>query len=68
MAINSSIILTLPTLLECSEIPDNTAEIPLPQVAQKYSHLKSIASEVSLLDPNTQILLLLGHDILRAKL
>lgn len=57
---------SLPTLIECNEIPDNRAEIPTPEVALQHPHLKSIASQIPELDPNAHILLLLGRDVLRA--
>lgn len=56
--------LSLPTLIECDEIPDNRSEIPTPEVACYHLHLKSIALEIPELDEKAQILLLLGHDIL----
>ena len=56
----------LPTLIECNEILNNRAEIPTPEVAMQHPHLRSIASQIPHLDPNTHILLLLGRDVLRA--
>ena len=55
----------LPTLLECNEVPDNRAEIPTPDAARHHTHLKRIADEIPPLDPDANILLLLGRDILR---
>ncbi|KAL2089355.1 hypothetical protein ACEWY4_014043 [Coilia grayii] len=57
---------SLPTLIECNDIPDNRAEIPTPEVALQHPHLRSIASQIPHLDPDAHILLLLGRDVLRA--
>ncbi|XP_037503363.1 uncharacterized protein LOC119378234 [Rhipicephalus sanguineus] len=58
--------LHLPPLLECNEIPDNRSEIPTPDAAQSYPHLRKIANEIPPIDSEANILLLLGRDILRA--
>ena len=63
--VNGGVSLTLPTLIECNEIPDNRSEIPTPEAARHHPHLKSIAHEIPELDENAHILLLLGRDILR---
>ena len=55
----------LPTLLECNQIPNNPSEIPTPTAALHHTHLKHIADVIPPLDPDTDILLLLGRDILR---
>lgn len=55
----------LPVLIECNELPNNRSEIPTPNAALHHPHLKSIASEIPPLDPNANILILLGRDILR---
>ncbi len=65
-AANGGISLALPTLIECDEIPDNRDEIPTPEAALHQPHLKHIAPEIPVLDPEAHILLLLGRDILRA--
>lgn len=59
------ISLTLPTLIECNDTPDNRTEIPTIEVAQNNLHLKRIASEIKKMDDNAQILMLLGCDALR---
>lgn len=56
--------LMLPTLIECNHMPDDQLEIPTPSAAQHHT-LKSIAHRIPYLDPEAQILLLLGHDILQ---
>jgi hypothetical protein len=58
--------LDLPTLIECNDIPDNRAEIPTPEVARQYTHLKDIASLIPPIDGDANISLLLGRDIIKA--
>ncbi|XP_075534522.1 uncharacterized protein LOC142568489 [Dermacentor variabilis] len=55
----------LPPLLECKAIPENRDEIPTPDAARHYPHLKSVANHIPPLE-EAGILLLLGRDILRA--
>ncbi|XP_040197421.1 uncharacterized protein LOC120930263 [Rana temporaria] len=57
--------LPLPTILECNQIPDNRSEIPTPEVAEHHPHLKRIRHLIPNLDPEAQIVLLLGRDILQ---
>lgn len=54
----------LPTLIECAHIPDDSSEIPTPEAAKHHPHLEYIAHFIPDLDPDAQILLLLGRDIL----
>nr|XP_055046841.1 uncharacterized protein LOC129432444 [Misgurnus anguillicaudatus] len=63
-SINDSASFTLPTLIECNELPDNRAEIPTPDAAWNHAHLKSVAHKIPPLDPEAEILLLLGRDII----
>ncbi|XP_056410980.1 uncharacterized protein LOC130352649 [Hyla sarda] len=56
---------TLPTLIECDEIPDDMSEIPTPEVARHHPHLVRIADQIPALDPDAAIILLLGRDILK---
>ncbi|XP_051239353.1 uncharacterized protein LOC127353832 [Dicentrarchus labrax] len=56
--------LSLPTLIECDMIPDDRAEIPAPEVAVHYPHLKPVAGKIPEIDPQAEILILLGRDIL----
>ena len=55
----------LPPLIECNEIMTNRAEIPTPEVALSHTHLKTVAPHLPKLDPDAEILLLLGRDIIR---
>lgn len=57
--------LTLPTLIECDQLPDNRAEIPTPAAVKYHSHLRSLASKIPPLDPQAEVLLLLGRDLIQ---
>lgn len=56
----------LPSLVECNEIPSIRDEIPTPEVASHYSHLQDIAGFIPPLDNQSEILLLIGRDLLEA--
>ncbi len=43
----------------------NRSEIPTPEVALAHPHLKSVAQFIPKLDPDAQILVLLGRDMIR---
>ena len=47
-------------------MPDVREEIPTPDVARYHSHLKDIASHIPPLDPQSDILLLIGRDLIEA--
>lgn len=59
--------LDLPPLTECNEIMSNRSEIPTPEVAFAHPHLKSVAQFISKLDPDAQILVLLGRDMIHVR-
>lgn len=63
--LDGSLSVPLPTLIECNHIPDDRSEIPTPAAAEHHSHLASIAHLIPELDPDAQILLLLGRDVLQ---
>ena len=46
-------------------MPDDRSELLTPEAAEHHSHLKPIAHMIPELDPDAQILLLLGWDILQ---
>ena len=52
----------LPVLTECSAIPDSREEIPTPAVARAHPHLEAIVEKIPELDPEAEILLLVGRD------
>lgn len=58
--------LNLPDIIECNYIPDSRDEIPSPECASMYGHLQDIAKEIPQIDPDVDILLLIGRDILPA--
>lgn len=55
----------LPTLIECEMIPDNRDEIPTPEIAHYYPHLRLVADKIPPLNASAHILILLGRDILQ---
>lgn len=62
---NSPVCLDLPPLIECDDIMSNRSEIPSPEVALSHAHLGPVAPHIPELDPEAQILILLGRDIIR---
>ncbi|KAM4591910.1 uncharacterized protein PAE49_019480 [Odontesthes bonariensis] len=50
---------------KCNYIPEDRSEIPTPEVARYHAHLRSIAQYIPPLDPEAQIVLLLGRDVLQ---
>ncbi|RXN03643.1 hypothetical protein ROHU_013311 [Labeo rohita] len=62
---DGKIRIKLPTLIECEMIPDDRAEIPTPEIARYFPHLRHVADKIPPLNENAQILILLGRDILR---
>jgi len=64
-SLDKSVSLHLPTLLECNQIPNIRSEIPTQDAARHFSHLRDIAHEIPSLDPDANILLLLGRDLIR---
>ncbi|XP_070402814.1 uncharacterized protein [Nothobranchius furzeri] len=65
-SLDGKVLIPLPALLECSEIPNSRAEIPTPGAALHQPHLHHIAKYIPDMDPEAEILLLLGRDVLRA--
>lgn len=56
----------LPPVLECDQIPDVRNEIPTPDVASHYPHLRDIESFIPPLNPDAKIMLLIGRDLIEA--
>lgn len=63
-SLDEEVTLSLPTLIECKQIPNNRSEIPTPQVAVQHNHLKCIAKQIPNLHPQAPIMLLLGRDLI----
>ncbi|XP_062602420.1 uncharacterized protein LOC134264140 [Saccostrea cucullata] len=57
---------SLPTLIECSAIPNNRHEIPTCDVAIHHPHLAQISSFIPPMDHTANISLLIGRDLLGA--
>ncbi|XP_022111523.1 uncharacterized protein LOC110990734, partial [Acanthaster planci] len=62
--IRGTVSLDLPVVTECSLIPDFKDEIPSPDVARAYDHLKGI--DIPEIDQNCTATLLIGRDVLEA--
>ncbi|XP_069122241.1 uncharacterized protein [Argopecten irradians] len=56
----------LPSLIECNDIPNNKEEIPIPDIAEHYSHLLDIASQIPCLHDDVPISILIGRDMIDA--
>ncbi|XP_024118967.1 uncharacterized protein LOC112140289 [Oryzias melastigma] len=64
-SIDGRIAIPLPPLIECSNIPNNRTEIPTPNDVIHQPHLQHLSKHLPELDPDAEILLLLGRDALR---
>lgn len=64
-AVNGGVRPDLPPLIECNKIITSRSEIPTPDVALAHVHLKRIAPHISKLDPDAEIMILLGRDVIR---
>ena len=53
----------LPTVTECNAIPDNKDEIPTPDIAKAFPHLRPIADQIPEYQSDAEILLLVGRDV-----
>lgn len=65
-SLDGTVRLKLPTVMECDGIPNIRTEIPTPEVAMSYPHLRGIAQHIPALDEEADILLLIGRDLLDA--
>lgn len=63
-SLDGTVNISLPSLIECNEIPNNRDEIPSPDVALCHPHLKSLAPLIPHIDPEAEIMLLLGRDVI----
>lgn len=64
-SVNGGVCLDLPPLIECDQILTDKSEVPTPEVALAHTHLRHIASHIPKLDPDAQMMILLGRDIIR---
>lgn len=62
--LDGSVSYQLPTLIECSQIPNIRDEIPTSEVAMYHSHLQDIAPCIPDIDEEADILLLIGRDLI----
>lgn len=66
-SLDSKVLISLPLLLECLEIPNNRAEIPTLSAVLRQPNLPHISKHIPELDPEAEILQLPGRDVLRAQ-
>lgn len=52
----------LATFIECNNIPCDKQEIPTPEMARRFPHLRDIANEILQFDENAEIHLLIWQD------
>ncbi|XP_072898117.1 uncharacterized protein [Hemitrygon akajei] len=64
-SLDGKVLICLPPLVECEKILNNRTEIPTPSAVLHQPHLHHIAKHIPELDPEAEILLLLGRDVLR---
>nr|XP_034311384.1 uncharacterized protein LOC117684234 [Crassostrea gigas] len=65
-SLDTAVTMDLPLLMECDDIPNETSEIPTPEVAKSYPHLLRIASSIPEFDVNSKIQLLIGRVLIEA--
>ena len=54
----------IPNILECDHIPQNRQEIPSPEFASRFDHLKKICDVIPPIDDEIAIEMILGRDII----
>ena len=54
--------LKLPTLIECNNIPEDKREIPTPEIAKQFGHLRDISEEIPPFDNEAKVQLLIGRN------
>ncbi|XP_072891311.1 uncharacterized protein [Hemitrygon akajei] len=64
-SLDGKVLICLPPLVECEKILNNRTEIPTPSAVLHQPHLHHIGKYIPELDPEAEILLLLGRDVLR---
>lgn len=62
--IDDSVVMELPTITECNEVPNGKHEIPTLDVVKYHPHIQDLP--FALMDPQAEILLLIGRDLLEA--
>ena len=65
-SLDHSVCLDVPSIIECSDIPNNREEIPSPEVVANHPHLKDLTSHILPIDLNTNIEILIGRDVISA--
>jgi hypothetical protein len=66
-SLDHSVCIDVPSIIECSDIPNNREEIPSPEVVANHPHLKDLTSHILPIDLNTNIEILIGRDVISVK-
>ena len=61
-SLDGTVCTQTPTLFECNNIPGDVSEIPTPEVAAAFEHLRPIALTLPPLNKDAEIAILLGRD------
>ena len=61
-SVDGIVHLLFPELTEGNAIPCNSSDIPTPEVARLYSHIRPVTEMFPKPDPEATILLLVGRD------
>lgn len=56
-------VFSLPNVLECNGIPQDTSEIPTPEIADAHPHLRRLAKKIPPFNSSANISLLIGRDV-----
>ena len=62
MSLNEFEVKSRVEIASYNNIPKNKREIPTPELAKRYSHLRAIAKEIPPIDPDAKIQLLIGRN------
>jgi hypothetical protein len=65
-SLDQTVQLNLPTVIECSNLPENRNEIPTPEVGQNCFHLQDIAHLIQQIDSEAHIMMLIGRNAIKA--
>ncbi|XP_028407838.1 uncharacterized protein LOC114530418 [Dendronephthya gigantea] len=59
---SDGVLMKLPTLVECDNIPSDKREIPIPEQVKRYGHLREVADKLPPLNSEAEVQLLIGRD------
>ncbi|XP_028391897.1 uncharacterized protein LOC114516570 [Dendronephthya gigantea] len=59
---SDGVLMKLPRLVECDNIPSDKREIPIPEQVRRYGHLREVADKLPPLKSEAEVQLLIGRD------